>query len=137
MDWVSFLDIFVELYGDPFFERRYSELFRLIDADHVNALLDEDLVPLLRAAGLDSAQATEALTRLLGNSLTLDSRQFAASLFEAELTGAKFPAALKRMAQAYLNIDCDSRGCGRCPCPCPCPGYKRGPVKECWPQERG
>lgn len=72
---------------------------------------DEDLIPLLIAAGLDLQQAEEALGRLLGNNLTVDGRQFAAGLFEAELTGEKYPGALHSMARAYLNIDTDFKGC--------------------------
>ena len=41
----------------------------------------------------------------------LDSKQFAAGMFEAELTGEKYPAALRDYARAYLNVDTEGKGC--------------------------
>lgn len=110
MDWIQFMDTFMELYGDPFFEKRYSELYQLIDADKQMALMDEDLIPILRAAGLDPEAIDNAVSSLLDHNLTINERQFAAGMFEAELTGQDFPAKLLNMARAYLNVDTAMKG---------------------------
>ena len=46
-------------------------LFRLIDVQNDNSLQDEELVPILMAAGLDDAAAKAACARLLGGQLTV------------------------------------------------------------------
>jgi hypothetical protein len=99
---------------------------------------DEEIVPLLRAAGLDEAATRAAAMRLLGNQLTVCTRvckgptpgafprsiadlprlalqmnyqQFAAAMLEEEITGEPFPKVLLQMARAFSNIDVDDRLC--------------------------
>jgi hypothetical protein len=43
----------------------------LIDLDGSDSLQDEEIVPLLKAAGLDDAAAKSAALRLLGDQLTV------------------------------------------------------------------
>ena len=57
--------------------------------------------------------------RTLFAALQLDSRQFAAGMFEAELTGEAFPSSLYAFARAFQNIDTEGRGCAHCPLPPP------------------
>ena len=46
-------------------------LFKLIDVQNDNSLQDEELVPILMAAGLDEAAAHAVCARLLGGQLTV------------------------------------------------------------------
>lgn len=109
-------------------------LFRLIDLDNSDSLQDEEIIPLLKAAGLDEATAKTASLRLLGDQLTvraasvvlarslhalsfalppkqMNSHQFAAAMLEEEITGEPFPLVLLQMAKAFSNIDVDDRLC--------------------------
>ena len=90
VDFLQFIDAVVEVHGDPFYELRYrcaaaalfacarlspraphSYLFRLIDLDNSDSLEDEEVVPLLKAAGLDEPTARAAARRLLGDQITV------------------------------------------------------------------
>jgi len=96
VDFLQFMDAVVEVHGDPFYELRYrcvaqkppfscspdelgsrgphSYLFRLIDLDNSDSLEDEEIVPLLKASGLDEPTAKAAARRLLGDHLTVRAR---------------------------------------------------------------
>jgi hypothetical protein len=90
VDFLQFVDAVVEVHGDPFYELRYrcamtvaatcalrstpatcSYLFRLIDLDNSDSLEDEEVVPLLKATGLDEQTARATARRLLGDQLTV------------------------------------------------------------------
>jgi hypothetical protein len=94
VDFLHFIDAMIEAYGDAFYDLRYRcvmsdefllargtphdkahwydrYLFRLIDTQNDNSLQDEELVPILMAAGLDEAAAHAACARLLGGQLTV------------------------------------------------------------------
>ena len=51
-----------------------SYLFRLIDLDNSDSLEDEEIVPLLKATGLDEQTARATARRLLGDQLTVRAR---------------------------------------------------------------
>ena len=92
VDFLHFIDAMIEAYGDAFYDLRYRcamsacslvarrmtrrvahnrYLFKLIDVQNDNSLQDEELVPILMAAGLDEAAAHAACARLLGGQLTV------------------------------------------------------------------
>jgi hypothetical protein len=101
--------------------------------DNSDSLQDEEIIPLLKAAGLDEATAKTASLRLLGDQLTvrcsgrgasslhalsfvlppkqMNSHQFAAAMLEEEITGEPFPLVLLQVAKAFSNIDVDDRLC--------------------------
>lgn len=88
-------------------------------------------MPLLKAAGMDEESARAAALRLLGDQLTVRSRQlplwhrlslltrapqmnynqFAAAMVEEQITGESFPLVLLQMAKAFSNIDVDDKLC--------------------------
>jgi len=95
-----------------------------------NSLQDEEVIPILRAAGLDAKTAKAACLRLLGGQLTvrtpaecatpnpepavavqMSCYQFAAGMFEEEITGEQFPMALLNLAMAFSNVDFDDALC--------------------------
>lgn len=88
---------------------------------------DEELLPVLMAAGLDEATAKATCNRLLGGQLTVRTKvpmwhrknwshtfciqmsayQFAAGMFEEEITREAFPGELLKFAMAFSNVDFD------------------------------
>ena len=101
IDFLQFIDGVVEVHGDPFYELRYRcarraaqlteraastharprrYLFRLIDLDNSDSLQDEEIEPLLKAAGLSEPEAKAAVLRLLGDQLMVRLRR-ASALF--------------------------------------------------------
>jgi Ca2+-binding EF-hand superfamily protein len=108
VDFVAFIDAICEAYGDPFYELRYAELFRLMDADGGGSLTDDEVIPLLMASGLTAEAARAANVRLMGGNLLLDFNQFATGMFEEEIIGEAFPRALLNFTRAFSNFDLTS-----------------------------
>lgn len=109
-DWMAFIDAVCDAYGDPFYALRYRYLFRVLDVESRGELRDEELLPLLRVCGLDDAASSAACGRLMGGRLGVSGDQFAAAMFEEEVTGADFPPRLLALATAFRNVDGDDAG---------------------------